>query len=172
MDRNHYYSPESLFNRAQGVLAYGIHLELAPGVFQAVSGECELLFACKVVSAYHVSLHQDDEIEAQQQQVEFDEQFMDTTSLLLETLYREEDERIPANGAFSDSPSLHREDSEKQGFDEDLVNVSDVDYFFKLQKALPVRRERRNVKLSHLQDIVSEFVDNGKNGFVSSTLVY
>jgi hypothetical protein len=82
MDRSRYYSPEEMYTRALHVSVDGLFLEIVSNIYQRVINNIELLFACKLVSSYHVSLHDETEIDTRSVG---ESSFMDTTAHLIET---------------------------------------------------------------------------------------
>jgi hypothetical protein len=150
MDRARYYSPEELQDRASAVSCNGIFLEVVPMHYQSIRNEIELLFACKVVSMFHVSLHNDCEIDTRGAAESL---FMDTTMQTLgmnaaveNSCYQE------LNPSFHDPYSdeniggVHRESacSDDKYFSEDNMFSNG-----KHTRGGALKRERRNVKHNH-----------------------
>ena len=146
MDRSRYYSPEEMYNRAIRVSADGLFLEVVSNHYEKVKNNIELLFACKVVSCYHVSLHNDHEIDTRSV-AEF--LFMDTTTHVLATAcageqlqpmnsnedYEEDDQ----SGEF-ESPLARNigNEFEDEGHENSPWNDPDL-------KCISAKRDRRNV---------------------------
>jgi hypothetical protein len=80
MDRYRYYCPEELYNSALRLSCNGVSLEILPRQYQKITNNVELFFACKLVSVYHVTLHDDNEMEVR---CITDSSFMDSTSAII-----------------------------------------------------------------------------------------
>jgi hypothetical protein len=150
MDRSRYYSPEELQDRALRVSVNGLFLEVVPMHYQSIKNHTELLFACKLVSMYHVSLHNDGEIDTR---TVAESLFMDTT---LQTVHSGNEN--PSSAVVEDE-SYEPMDSVSVNMSSDFYTppesdyseytspmCNDVSWNGKHVKSLSVKRERRNLK--------------------------
>jgi hypothetical protein len=94
MDRSRYYSPEEMVNRAMKVSDNGLFIELAEREFVRIKNSTELLFAAKMVSVYHVSLHNEPDMD---HRTTSDFMFMNTTN----DMFQERDRRDVSMGDSS-----------------------------------------------------------------------
>jgi hypothetical protein len=159
MDRSRYYSPEEMHSRATRVSVDGLFLEIVSNNYQRVNNNIELLFACKLVSSYHVSLHDDTEIDTR---CVGENLFMDTTTHLIEThCFGELRRPLDLKEDLDDDESRELHSPILQNIPDEFEHESpdDSPWGDTTVKSITCKRERRNANRNKSQQCSSPHAD-------------
>jgi hypothetical protein len=179
MDRSRYYSPEELYNSALRFSSYGLSVEIVSRQYQKIKNNIELLFACKVVSIYHVSLHDDNEMDVR---CHTEASFMDTTTDTIANYHNTD------TTDAVDSIDNTIIDMDNDNGNEDILgryspvspnytNVFDVDdgelspWNDLTTKFISTKRDRRNMNRNKFQNDITphaEIIQESQDSFVTN----